>query len=327
MDNKKLLEIEDLSITYTVNKVVCKAVNGLNLTVDEGECVGLVGETGAGKTTTALSVMGLIPNPPGKVANGSIHYRGVDLLKAKEKELRAIRGHEISMIFQDPMTSLNPVMTVGDQIMEVILLHEKMSKAEATVKAQQMLEMVGIPASRYDEYPHQFSGGMKQRVMIACALACNPHLLIADEPTTALDVTIQAQVLDLIRKLNQELNTAMLLITHDLGVVAEVCNKVCVMYAGSVIESGPVQVVYRNICHPYTVGLFGSVPNLDEDTDRLKPIAGMMPDPSELPAGCAFAPRCPYADERCHREKPCAELVEPEHMVACFHYDAVKEGK
>ena len=248
-------------------------------------------------------------------------------MTASKKRLREIRGREISMIFQDPMTSLNPVLTVGDQIMEVILLHEKLSKAEATVKAQKMLEMVGIPAARYDEYPHQFSGGMKQRVIIACALACNPHLLIADEPTTALDVTIQAQVLDLIAGLKQEFNTSMLMITHDLGVVGEVCDKVAVMYAGSVIESGTVRDVYSNMCHPYTIGLFGSVPNLDEDTDRLNPIAGLMPDPSDLPEGCAFCPRCPYATEECKTCKPPLDEVSPGHNVACFNYRKVKEAK
>lgn len=327
MEEKKLLEIKDLVVTYEVNQTVCRAVNGLNLDIVEGECLGLVGETGAGKTTTALSIMGLIPNPPGKILSGTIKYQGEELMTASKKRLREIRGREISMIFQDPMTSLNPVLTVGDQIMEVILLHEKLSKAEATVKAQKMLEMVGIPAARYDEYPHQFSGGMKQRVIIACALACNPHLLIADEPTTALDVTIQAQVLDLIAGLKQEFNTSMLMITHDLGVVGEVCDKVAVMYAGSVIESGTVRDVYSNMCHPYTIGLFGSVPNLDEDTDRLNPIAGLMPDPSDLPEGCAFCPRCPYATEECKTCKPPLDEVSPGHNVACFNYRKVKEAK
>ena len=319
MEEKKLLEIQNLSVQYEVNKVVVQAVNSLDLSVNEGECVGLVGETGAGKTTTALSIMGLIPNPPGRIVSGSIKYEGEELIGAREKRLRQIRGREISMIFQDPMTSLNPVLKVGDQIMEVILLHEKMTKAEATVKAQKMLEMVGIPANRYEEYPHQFSGGMKQRVMIACALACNPHLLIADEPTTALDVTIQAQVLELIADLKKNFNTAMLMITHDLGVVGEVCDKVAVMYAGSIVEKGSVREVYKHTLHPYTQGLFDSLPNLDEDTDRLKPIAGMMPDPSNLPKGCAFAPRCPKATERCLQERPAAIEMRPDHFVACFN--------
>ena len=320
-----LLEIRDLSVQYEVNKVVFRAVNHLNLTLREGESLGLVGETGAGKTTTALSIMQLVPDPPGKITSGEILYRGEDLNKMKEKELRKMRGKEISMIFQDPMTSLNPVLTVGDQIMEVIQLHDKkLSKVEATRKAQEMLEMVGIPADRYAEYPHQFSGGMKQRVIIAIALACAPSLIIADEPTTALDVTIQAQVLKLMANLKTELNTSMLLITHDLGIVAEACDSVAVMYAGSIVEYGPVQVVYRNICHPYTVGLFGSLPDLDKDTHRLTPIPGMMPDPSELPEGCPFAPRCQYATDECRQAMPPMEEVEPGHLVACYHK---REGK
>lgn len=315
-----LLSIEDLSVQYEVNKIVYKAVNHLNLSLKEGESLGLVGETGAGKTTTALSIMQLVPDPPGRIVSGRIIYRDQDLNQMKEKELRLMRGNEISMIFQDPMTSLNPVITVGDQIMEVIQLHDKtLSRTDATRKAQEMLETVGIPANRYEDYPHQFSGGMKQRVLIAIALACTPSLIIADEPTTALDVTIQAQVLKLIANLKTELNTSMLLITHDLGIVAEACDSVAVMYAGTVVEYGPVQVVYRNICHPYTIGLFGSLPNLDQDVKRLTPIAGMMPDSSELPEGCPFAPRCQFATEECRKEMPPMEEVEPGHQVACFH--------
>lgn len=320
-----LLSIEDLSVQYEVNKIVYKAVNHLNLSLKEGESLGLVGETGAGKTTTALSIMQLVPDPPGRIVSGRIIYRDRDLNQMKEKELRLMRGNEISMIFQDPMTSLNPVITVGDQIMEVIQLHDKtLSRTDATRKAQEMLETVGIPANRYEDYPHQFSGGMKQRVLIAIALACAPSLIIADEPTTALDVTIQAQVLKLIANLKTELNTSMLLITHDLGIVAEACDSVAVMYAGTVVEYGPVQVVYRNICHPYTIGLFGSLPNLDQDVKRLTPIAGMMPDSSELPEGCPFAPRCQFATEECRKEMPPMEEVEPGHQVACFHK---REGK
>ena len=315
-----LLSIEDLSVQYEVNKIVYKAVNHLNLSLKEGESLGLVGETGAGKTTTALSIMQLVPDPPGRIVSGRIIYRDRDLNQMKEKELRLMRGNEISMIFQDPMTSLNPVITVGDQIMEVIQLHDKtLSRTDATRKAQEMLETVGIPANRYEDYPHQFSGGMKQRVLIAIALACAPSLIIADEPTTALDVTIQAQVLKLIANLKTELNTSMLLITHDLGIVAEACDSVAVMYAGTVVEYGPVQVVYRNIRHPYTIGLFGSLPNLDQDVKRLTPIAGMMPDSSELPEGCPFAPRCQFATEECRKEMPPMEEVEPGHQVACFH--------
>lgn len=316
--SKKLLEIKDLTTQYIVDNVVVEAVTNLSLDVKQGECVGLVGETGAGKTTTALSIMGLVPNPPGKIIGGEILYKGENLLKKSKRQMRNIRGSQISMIFQDPMTSLNPVIRIGDQIMEVILLHSKISKKDATVKAQQMLEMVGIPASRYNEYPHQFSGGMKQRVIIACALACNPHLLIADEPTTALDVTIQAQVLELIENLKKEFGTAMLMITHDLGVVAEVCDRVAVMYAGNIIESGAVREVYENPLHPYTQGLFKSLPNLDVDADRLKPIPGMMPDPSKLPVGCPFAPRCSHSIPICNTRRPILIEVSPGHMVSCF---------
>lgn len=323
--NNDLLKIEDLSVAFTVNRSVVKAVNHLSLEIDHGECVGLVGETGAGKTTTALAVMGLVPDPPGKVTSGSISFEGEDLLKVGEKRMRGIRGSAISMIFQDPMTSLNPILRVGDQIMETILLHEKISKAEATVKAQKMLEMVGIPADRYDEYPHQFSGGMKQRVMIACALVCNPRLLIADEPTTALDVTIQAQVLELMKKLKVELNTAMLLITHDLGVVMDVCDKVNVMYAGSIVERGTVDQVFDDPTHPYTRGLFKSIPDLDVDTDRLEPIPGMMPDPSNLPVGCAFAPRCPCCKDICKSQRPQTTELEEGHFVSCFLFGQQSE--
>ncbi len=320
------LSIRDLWVEYTVNQTTVKAVNGLSLDIEGGQCVGLVGETGAGKTTTAMSVLRLVPNPPGKIVKGTILYDGEDLLSLPEKRMRDIRGRAISMIFQDPMTSLNPVMRVGDQIMETIALHEKISKKDAVKKAQRMLEMVGIPADRYDEYPHQFSGGMKQRVMIACALVCNPQLLIADEPTTALDVTIQAQVLELINKLKTELNTAMLLITHDLGVVKEVCDRVAVMYAGSIIEQGSVDEIFDHPTHPYTNGLFGSIPNLEEDTDRLKPIPGMMPDPSNLPEGCAFAPRCAYCTEICQKRKPETVQLAPDHFITCHRF-ASKEEK
>ena len=328
MENEnKLLKIEDLCVEFTVNKSVVKAVNHLSLEIGQGECVGLVGETGAGKTTTALAVMRLVPNPPGKIVSGTIKFEGEDLMSLPEKKMRSIRGSSISMIFQDPMTSLNPIARVGDQIMETILLHEKISKAEATVKAQKMLEMVGIPAERYDEYPHQFSGGMKQRVMIACALVCNPRLLIADEPTTALDVTIQTQVLELMKKLKVELNTAMLMITHDLGVVMDVCDKVNVMYAGSIVEQGTVDQVFENPRHPYTQGLFKSIPDLDVETDRLEPIPGMMPDPSDLPQGCAFAPRCPQCKESCRLRHPQPVQFEDGHYVSCFLYSPESESE
>ena len=318
--NGKLLKIENLSIEYSVNNTVVKAVRDLSLDIGEGECLGLVGETGAGKTTAALAIMGLIPDPPGKITKGQIQFQGEDILRKSPKQMRKIRGSAISMIFQDPMTSLNPVISIGDQIMEVILLHNKISKGEATVKTQKMLETVGIPANRYSEYPHQFSGGMKQRVMIACALSCNPRLLIADEPTTALDVTIQAQILELIGNLKKEFNTAMLMITHDLGVVSEICDRVAVMYAGNIMELGPVRAVYGRPSHPYTAGLFKSLPSLDEDVERLEPIPGMMPDPSSLPAGCPFAPRCPNRLQQCGEEQPGLTGMEPGHKAACFNF-------
>ena len=289
----ELLEIKNLAVQYTVDKEVAQAVNGISLTVKKGDTLGLVGETGAGKTTTALSIMGLVPDPPGKVVSGEICFDGEDLLKKSPKEMRKIRGEEIAMIFQDPMTSLNPVLTVGDQIKEVILLHDKVSNAEAVKKSCKMLELVGIPAERYEEYPHQFSGGMKQRVIIAIALACNPKLLIADEPTTALDVTIQAQVLELMQTLKEKYGTAMILITHDLGVVAEVCNNVAIMYAGEIVEKGLLNDIYLSPKHPYTIGLFKSIPDLESKSARLEIIPGIMPDPTNLPVGCKFCTRCP----------------------------------
>jgi peptide/nickel transport system ATP-binding protein len=320
-----LLKIKNLSVEYTVNKYTAKAVNNLYLEIGHGECVGLVGETGAGKTTSALGIMRLIPDPPGKIISGVIEFEGENLLEVSEKKMRSIRGSMISMIFQDPMTSLNPIMRVGDQIMETILLHENISKVEAAVKAQRMLEMVGIPAERYNEYPHQFSGGMKQRVVIACALVCNPKLLIADEPTTALDVTIQAQVLELIKKLKVEFNTAMLMITHDLGVVRDICDKVNVMYAGSIVESGTVEQVFDYPQHPYTQGLFKSIPDLDTDSERLEPILGMMPDPGNLPQGCAFAPRCSKSIEKCRTERPDIIQLDDGHFVSCFLFSTEEE--
>jgi len=279
----KLLNIKNLSIEYTTEDGVVKAVNGINLDLKEGETLGLVGETGAGKTTTALGMMRLIPNPPGKIVGGNIEFEGRDILALSEDDMRGIRGNKISMIFQDPMTSLNPVLTVGDQISEVISIHQDLNMAAVIEKSKEMLELVGIPGGRYNDYPHQFSGGMKQRVVIAIALACNPKLLIADEPTTALDVTIQAQVLDLMNNLKEKFKTAMLMITHDLGVVAQVCDKVAIMYGGEIIEYGKIEDIFENTRHPYTLGLFGSIPNLDSDATRLSPIKGTMPDPTNLP--------------------------------------------
>ena len=278
-----LLDVKDLVIHYETDDGLVQALNGVSLQIHTGKTLGLVGETGAGKTTLAKGIMQLVPNPPGKIKGGEVFYDGEDLLKKSVQEMREVRGKQISMIFQDPMTSLNPVMTVRDQIMEVILQHNKLSKEEAVKKADEMLELVGIPAARGREYPHQFSGGMKQRVIIAIALACQPKLLIADEPTTALDVTIQAQVLDLIQNLKKRDNTSMLLITHDLGVVAQTCDYVAIMYAGEIVEYGTLREVYKDIRHPYTKGLMASIPNLVEQVERLQAIDGLMPDPTIWP--------------------------------------------
>ena len=315
-----LLELKDLTIHYFTDEGVVKAVNGLTLSVGAGETVGLVGETGAGKTTTALGIMNLVPDPPGKIVSGEILYQGEDLAKKNQMEMRDIRGRQISMIFQDPMTALNPVLTVGDQIAEVIRLHEELSRADAYIKAAKMLEMVGIPSERLGEYPHQFSGGMKQRVVIAIALACSPKLLIADEPTTALDVTIQAQVLKMMNDLKQNLGTSMILITHDLGVVAETCDKVAIMYAGEIVESGSLEDIFLHTAHPYTKGLFESIPSLKKDTKRLKPIKGLMPDPRSLPEGCSFSPRCPYVKEKCALEDPQVTEIAEGHFVKCPYW-------
>ena len=315
----KQLEVKDLHVHYITDTALVKAVNGVSFSLDKGETLGLVGETGAGKTTTALALLRLVPNPPGKIVGGSIFLEGEELLKYKESEMRKLRGNKIAMIFQDPMTSLNPVLPVGDQIAEVIKVHNKgISLADANKRAAAMLETVGIEAGRMGEYPHQFSGGMKQRVVIAIALACNPYILIADEPTTALDVTIQAQVLSLMKKLKKERGTSMIMITHDLGVVAEVCDKVAIMYAGEIVEYGTLDQVYRRPAHPYTKGLFASIPDLHKHVRRLTPIKGLMPDPSNLPEGCTFCPRCPAAMERCSKEAPQYVEVESGHMVKCF---------
>ena len=316
-----LLDIRDLSVVYATEDGVVRALNKATLQLHKGETLGLVGETGAGKTTLARGIMRLVPQPPGKITSGEVIYDGTDLLKLPEREMRQLRGRQISMIFQDPMTSLNPVMTVGHQIQEVITTHHPhLSKDEARKQAEEMLEMVGISASRYDDYSHQFSGGMKQRVVIAIALACNPQLLIADEPTTALDVTIQAQVLEMIHDLKRKNNTAMLLITHDLGVVAQNCDSVAIIYAGEVVEYGTLRQVYKQIMHPYTEGLFNSVPSLETTAKRLAAIDGMMPDPTVLPQGCKFADRCKYATERCRKEEPALVEMSDGHKVRCFRY-------
>ena len=313
-----LLEIKNLSVEYITRKNVVHAVNGIDLHVDAGKTLGLVGETGAGKTTTALSILGLLPDPPARIAGGEIYFDGVNLLEQSDKEMCSIRGNKISMIFQDPMTALNPVLKVGDQIAEVIKLHNNCSAAEATKKSIEMLELVGIRPERSDEYPHQFSGGMKQRVVIAMGLACRPELLIADEPTTALDVTIQAQVLEMMNDLKEKFNTAMILITHDLGIVAETCDDVAIMYAGQIVEYGSLAHIFDNPLHPYTKGLFASIPSLDKDVDRLTPIKGLMPDPSNLPEYCKFCDRCVQACAGCSEKEPEYIEAEPGHFVRCL---------
>ncbi len=320
-NKETVLEIKNLTIRYIddIEGRVVSAVNDVSLSIQEGDSVGLVGETGAGKTTTALGVLGLVPHPPGEIVSGEIIYLGENLLEKSDAEMEIIRGKEISMIFQDPMTALNPVMTVGDQIAEVISLHNKCSKKEALEKAKEMMELVGIESERSSEYPHQFSGGMKQRIVIAIAIACEPNILIADEPTTALDVTIQAQVLRLIQEQINRLHSSMLLITHDLGVVAHNCNKVAIMYAGEIVERGLLEDVYDFTAHPYTIGLFDSLPSFEEKGARLKPIEGVVVDPSNLPKGCYFAERCKRSREKCFSEHPSLEKLTETHFARCFY--------
>ncbi|MBQ3758058.1 MAG: ABC transporter ATP-binding protein [Synergistaceae bacterium] len=315
--NDNMLDIKDLTIHYESEGGTVHAVEGLNLTLGRGESLGFVGETGAGKTTTALGIMRLIPAINGKIKSGEIIFNGENLLTKSEAEMRKIRGGKIAMIFQDPMTSLNPVMTVDKQIAEMISLHKNVSNAEALKLAGDMLELVGIRRERMHDYPHQFSGGMKQRVVIAIALACDPELLIADEPTTALDVTIQAQVLELMKELKQKFSASMILITHDLGIVADICDKVAIMYAGRVVEYADKRSLYTHPIHPYTRGLFRSVPDIDEDVDELPVIPGLMPDPVNLPSGCAFHPRCGVATEECAKIRPEMQEAEAGHFVAC----------
>ena len=316
-----LLEVQDLSVVYKTDLETVHALNGTSFSIKKGKTLGLVGETGAGKTSLALAILRLLPKPVGQVTGGTVIFDGQDLSGLNEARMKDIRGNLISMIFQDPMTALNPIMRVGDQIAESLMLHndEKLSKAEIDKRVAEVLEMVSIPAFRKDEYPHQFSGGMKQRVVIAMALTCKPILLIADEPTTALDVTIQAQVLAMMAELKELLGTSMVLITHDLGVVAQICDDVAVMYAGEIIEYGSARDVFaKGLHHPYTEGLFGSLPNLTEKTTRLMAIDGFMPDPTNLPAGCSFCPRCPKALPICETQHPGDFMLGETHRLRCF---------
>ena len=319
-DDAPVLEVKDLVVHYELEDETVEAVNDISFSLKKGRTIGLVGETGAGKTTTALAILNLVPDPPGVIKGGEITVCGNKMLDLKPHQLEKIRGKDVSMIFQDPMTSLNPVMTVGDQIAESVKLHENVTEAQAFERAQEMLELVGIPGVRANEYPHQFSGGMKQRVVIAIALACNPKVLLADEPTTALDVTIQAQVLDMMNDLKEKFGTALVMITHDLGVVAKICDEVAVMYAGRIVECGTLEEVFDHTKHPYTEGLFNSLPNINDRKSELKPIPGLMPDPTKLPAGCAFAPRCQYATEECRTKRPEAIHFTDTHYTLCMRY-------
>jgi peptide/nickel transport system ATP-binding protein/oligopeptide transport system ATP-binding protein len=328
-----LLEVEDLRTYFYTKEGEVPAVDGVDFSIDKGETLGLVGESGSGKSVSALSILQLIPQPPGKIVGGSIRFEGRELLEMSEKEMRSIRGNDISMIFQEPMTSLNPVYTVGNQITEAITLHQDVEYAEAREIAIDMLRKVGIPApeQRIDEYPHQLSGGMKQRVMIAMGLACNPKMLIADEPTTALDVTIQAQILELLSELQDEHDMSMMFITHDLGVVAETCDYVAVMYGGRVVEYGDVETIFTDPSHPYTKGLFSSLPQIDVAhagrSDRLYVIPGMVPSPQDFPSGCRFRDRCEYATEQCASTPPKQDMDEEKHFSSCWYADDIREGR
>ena len=334
-ETRPMLEIRDLVVEYRTEEETVHAVNDINLTIRKGKSLGLVGETGAGKTTTALAILNLLPETTGHIVNGIITLDDEPIIKkdsngksvpAKtDAEMQKIRGNKVAMIFQDPMTALNPIFTVCDQIAEAVQLHQKCTPKDAEKRAEEMLELVGIPASRKTDYPHQFSGGMKQRVVIAMALACNPALLIADEPTTALDVTVQAQVLEMIKELRDKFGTSVLMITHDLGIIAEMCDEVSVMYAGSVVEHGTLEDIFDHTRHPYTRGLFNSLPNIKDRTAKLKPIRGLMPDPSKLPAGCAFADRCDYATDSCREGRPKKRLLSDTHFVACNLYEDGKD--
>ena len=333
--NDVMLDIKNLVVEFKTEDETVQAINGIDLKIKKGKTHGLVGETGAGKTTTALSILNLVPFPAEKPTAGSIELDGVQLYKTNEKgecvpaltekEYQSIRGEKVAMIFQDPMTALNPIFTVGDQIAESVRLHQNVDQAKAMERAREMLELVGIPAKRADDYPHQFSGGMKQRVVIAMALACNPSLLIADEPTTALDVTIQAQVLEMMRGLRDKFGTSVLMITHDLGIIAEMCDEVSVMYAGRIVEYGNLEDIFDKTRHPYTQGLFNSLPNIEDRKAELKPIRGLMPNPADLPKGCAFCPRCDYAMDICKTVRPERKWLSETHCVECHLYDDGKD--
>ena len=319
--NQLILDVKNLVVRYETEDGIVHALNGIDLQLGYRQTIGLVGETGAGKTTAALAILRLVPDPPGVVECDRLMIEGRDILNLPAAKMDEVRGKDVSMIFQDPMTALNPVFTVGEQIAESLQLHEGLDKNAAMERAKQMLELVGIPGERANEYPHQFSGGMKQRVVIAIALACNPKLLIADEPTTALDVTIQAQVLELMSELKEKYDTSVIMITHDLGIVAEVCDTVAVMYAGRIVEHGTLEDVFNHTLHPYTEGLFNSLPNIKNRTAMLKPIKGLMPDPTDLPKGCAFAPRCDYAPPACFERQPQLQQASPTHQFACLAYE------
>ena len=312
-----VLSVKNLSVEYSSDGKVIHAVNGITFSMRKGETLGLVGETGAGKTTVAQAILQILSPFSAKIRSGEIWYENQNLLTLNEAEMRKIRGQKSSMVFQDPMTALNPVMRVGNQIAEAIRYHENVTKKEAEAEAKKMLELVGISADRYRDYPHQFSGGMKQRIVIAMALACNPELLLADEPTTALDVTIQAQVLKLISNLKEDNGTSVILITHDLGIVAGTCDSVAVVYAGNIVEYGTKEEIFDHPVHPYTLGLFHALPDINKEVNRLQPIAGMPPDPSDLPSGCSFAPRCPYAEGVCRSGEPDLVQLGGQHICKC----------
>lgn len=333
MSNRPVLEVKNLRTSFFTDNGEVAAVDDIDFHINEGEILGIVGESGCGKSVTSLSIMGLVPDPPGKIVGGQILYKGEDLTKASEKRMREIRGNDITMIFQEPMTSLNPLFTIGDQIMEAIRLHNKWNKQQVKERAIEILQLVGLPRAEnlLKEYPHQLSGGMRQRVMIAMAMVCNPQLLIADEPTTALDVTIQSQILKLMKQLNDEYKTAIMMITHDLGVVAEVCQRVIVMYAGKVVEEGGIETIFKTPKHPYTIGLIKSVPDVREKVERLYSIPGNVPKPGSIKEGCRFAARCEHAFDRCFRETPDLYVTGEGQRARCFLHESqansVKQGE